>query len=180
MPSPLRRILPLQALPLFMAAGTFFIALVTYLPNNPIKLAYGLRPNQLLFPQGWGFFTRNPREEARVLHRLVDGIAEPVNLSTWHGLRSFDRGIRKIRMESARLHKELDSEEWVLTSSSAGQLEVPNPEMPAPVELTNGAYRPSLCGDFVFERFEPLPWAWVELSDRYDGGHKLLWVRVQC
>jgi antimicrobial peptide system SdpA family protein len=146
------------------------------LPYNPLVLpAEDQIRLELWLPQGWGFFTRDPREpDVRVLRKQGGGSWEFVTPDDrrWLG---FNRVARAQGFELNDLIQQLPAGQW---------LECDRDPL-ACVEDASGAARarnhassPTLCGPIAFLLQEPVPWAWRSSSVVMPS--RLLRVDVQC
>jgi antimicrobial peptide system SdpA family protein len=116
----------------------------------------------LWFPEGWGFFTRDPRAERLTLYRLDGGRwmragrgpnSEPVNVF------GINRAARAQAVEAGLL----------INEGTASPLAwIPCTALPSdcllearPVAAQNRSRAPSLCGALGLVTQEPVPWAWL-------------------
>lgn len=150
-----------------LAAG--WIALFAYgatlaLPFNPVRLpGVAQLQTRIWFPQGWGFFTRDPREEDIIVHvRDAAGTWQPAGLgpnSRPRYLLGLDRAARAQGVELGLLMAELPTKAWQpCAREDAGTcLEA----LPVAATVTNPTPRPSLCGAVGVVLRPPVPWAWA-------------------
>ena len=137
------------------------------LPDSPLRPSLGFRQDVIaLAPQGWAFFTRDPREPVdRVYARPGAGPSigpEWVQVTytnssrrNWLGLK---RDARALNVELASLLAEVDPAQW---SDCPDRLEtcLRDRDVPA-VAVVNRSRTRALCGDLLVERRPPAPWAW--------------------
>lgn len=114
-----------------------------------------------LTPEGWAFFTKNPRLPHPRLYKL-DGsrwvFVDPHNAAAGN-VFGMSRRARKLDIELAAAMGVVKPSEWqrirathaVLAANTAGLAEV---------VLRNTAPHPVLCGRFLVEERPPVPWAW--------------------
>lgn len=154
-----------------LAWGTLFaVGVSPLLLDTPIRLPPAIkRAATLFFPQGWAFFTRDPREPLYYTYTFQDGTfhrdwlpnADAANL---FGL-SFNAKVRT--MESALLSTRLEPTAWTVCERSktveACLLErVHNAQT---LKVNNPSSTPNYCGTVGFTRTEVTPWAYTL------GGH---------
>jgi antimicrobial peptide system SdpA family protein len=132
------------------------------LPFNPIRLPFEDRVAMtLVLPEGWAFFTRNPREERTIPYlRSADGrwisaianrLADPENLF------GFSRAPRGQSVEMGLLTTQLAGRTWIACDNLAAEcLE----SAPIAGEIQNPTPGATLCGTVGFVAQPPLPWAW--------------------
>jgi len=113
-----------------------------------------------LLPQGWAFFTRDPREE-RVTAWIRRGDGWEVvdqrgsSLSAFMGLR---RSASVLGVELGTLAAKLPEERWVAAADPRNPTAT-GATLP-PMEVRDDSVAPRLCGDLVLSKAEPVPWAW--------------------
>jgi len=121
-------------------------------------------------PEGWAFFTRDPREEGMFVYsRREDGSWRSVveaPLSAWGNAFGFDRGPRRQGVEMGLLAATLPIEGWTPCVST----ELPRCLEDAAPTLTfaNPSPAPTLCGELAVVRRKPVPFAWVVGKRRDD------------
>lgn len=153
------------------------------LPPNALTLPLedAVRVGEVL-PQGWGFFTRNPREEDVLPYlRGADGAWEPqhtaplASLATWWGISRTGRGsgielgmIMNVPAESSWIRCRVDE-------SAASCLE----RTRATKTVHNRYPDPALCGAVGLVALRPVPWAWSDNVDS-DIPRRAAQVNVEC
>jgi len=130
------------------------------------------------FPQGWGFFSKNPREPAFKVISLSEGKLAPQwpnNLpSNWFGTRRVGRsqgieaGLLSTKVpESAKRQCEKKPVECLAEIKDAVKLENPTPN-------------PTLCGELGFVFQEPVPWAWSNNAEGLEMPSTVMKVNITC
>lgn len=138
-----------------------------YLPPNAILLPYEGRLRQLLIavaPQGWAFFTRNPRED-----RLLVFARTAVGWRSVHAgphseprhVFGFDRSSRAQGVELGLLRVTIPTDRWSDCDESITTCVADL----TPYVVTNPSPHPTLCGDIALAYQEPVPWAWADQPD---------------
>jgi len=138
-----------------------------------------------LLPQGWGFFTKNPREPSYNLYsiessnavRSVDPAVESA-ASNLFGLRRSPRIAQGVR---TAIGESIPDDRWAACVSTADvgdclrEVTVEGLQtIESPVRSTVAVY----CGLFLMARAEMLPWAWRESPQ--DREIALVLVDIQC
>jgi antimicrobial peptide system SdpA family protein len=142
----------------------FIYAVHAVMPPNPIKLPFEkhLRLYALmLLPQGWAFFTRDPREErfhvfsrdqnGKWIRALRGPNASPAN---FFGLK---RASRAQGIEVGLLLSKVPGSGWQTCSE---QPEVCLEQAPLVATIENITPHPTLCGEVGLALQKPVPWAW--------------------
>jgi antimicrobial peptide system SdpA family protein len=134
------------------------------LPFNPVRLpGVDQLQTRVWFPQGWGFFTRDPREEDIAVHvRDAAGAWRPAGIgpnSRPRYVLGLDRAPRAQGVELGLLMAELPTKAWQpCPHADAGPcLEA----LPVAATVTNPTPGPSLCGTVGVVLRPPVPWAWA-------------------
>jgi antimicrobial peptide system SdpA family protein len=147
--------------------GLTWFAIVVYIglasiPFNPLSLSYNQKASIFtLIPQGWGFFTRNPREDEPYIYKKAGKtwiqISKP-NAASGYFFGASRQG-RKINFEAYNLISQLkDSLSWQKVD-----LVMANPKQFADLPLVrfiNNTTSPILLGEFIFVKKRKIPWAW--------------------
>ncbi|HSP17291.1 MAG TPA: SdpA family antimicrobial peptide system protein [Thermoanaerobaculia bacterium] len=141
-------------------SGALLSITVTALPYNPLTLQPREdRGIKTLMPEGWGFFTRDPREP--------DLIVFVQSGQTWRKLRNMpissaansfgiDRFPRAQSVELAMLLHEVDEDAWRRCSEAVSTCL----RGASPIPIVDRSPRPTLEGTLALVRQEPIPWAW--------------------
>ncbi|WP_353563168.1 SdpA family antimicrobial peptide system protein [Longimonas sp.] len=133
-------------------------------------------------PQGFAFFTRDPREPRIHLYTSNDGEWKSASLGPYSRPSNFFGLDRKPRTQLTEyallLHRagailgEWDSCE-TFPGSCLRQVSVAD-------TLENTTPDPTLCGDIGFVRQEPVPWAWSQNKDEIDMPSEVLKLKILC
>jgi len=170
-----------------LAVGWSVLALYAVhieLPVNALDLPLesNIKPTlQAIVPQGWGFFTRDPREPRLIpLVRAAGSwqvASEGPNGEPWNAF-GLNRAARAQGVEVGLLETAIPAEAWKdCETEVAACLE----RMPATLQLSNPTPRPTLCGEVGFARRESVPWAWAASTpDETSMPSKVVRVRVTC
>lgn len=150
-----------------VAAMLAVYAIPSALPFNPAKLPLrkDLQP-QLWMPEGWKFFTRDPREERLYIMRR-DGdhwrSAEFGPNSRAANLFGLRRRSRAQGIEAALILERLPKSHWhdckespLVALSQAAVTDT----------VVNISPSPTFCGDIGIYMQAPVPWAWAKSAMR--------------
>lgn len=133
-----------------------------------------------LLPQGWGFFTRSPRERWYTYWSLASGQWSRVDLKgtsieNWFGLRRRSR-IRLVRL--GMLHAALTKADW---RPCHGEMSECVKTLPAGSPHAAVSWRDdALCRSIVIVSAEPWPWAWASLKRPLFYQGQIARVDVRC
>lgn len=178
--APLPVAVRLAFLALVAAWGTA-LALITVasLPYNPLSMALHLEVGiRSLVPEGWGFFTREPRSLDLHLSQPSGDAWRPIAflpIAHPRNLFGIDRRPRAIPVELATLLDQIAKSDWRDTTDADAR------QQPlAPVRVTNPMKRPLLCGPLRVVSHEPVPWAWFASGDAVEMPSWVILLDVQC
>jgi antimicrobial peptide system SdpA family protein len=175
---------------LILTFGWSFLAVYSVhgaMPYNPVGLPFedALKVSRLL-PQGWAFFTRDPREDRLTAHRLgEDAQLEPFGRSPhsrWVNILGLNRRSRAEGVEIALLVagvQQLDPNPWTSCQDAPGTCALAMAEAGRVHELNPVVPRPLVCGDIIVKLEAPVPWAWSQ-SPPPSSSSRLLAMRVRC
>jgi antimicrobial peptide system SdpA family protein len=183
-----RDVTPLLRAYIVMVYGVMIVVALYILVGNLPYSALQLPGSQYLelravVPEGWAFFTRNPRElRTSVYHRPASRewrIASDPQFSA-PMLFGFRRTSRAVGMEAAQLLETAGSVTWRdCAAASAGDCLQRLGDGDA-IPVRNRAAAPALCGDVAILLQEPLPWAWARSTPPVHMPLRLVRLRVQC
>lgn len=161
-PSRARRIGLTVAVTGVLAAITATYVVHNALPAAATALPYEQELHRGLLqvaPEGWAFFTRNPREPDTVPYRLGEGGTwQPALLAPHAQPRNafgLNRRSRAQDVEIGQVEHDVPAAAWhdcdSRTTCSTAEVVAP---------LRNTAPHPTLCGRITLVTQRPVPWAW--------------------
>ena len=135
------------------------LAFVNSVADSPLKPRQRARTNIMtVLPEGWSFFTRDPREPRTLLYRHSGTGWEHV--SQRHADRAnyfgFARLARVKMVETAALLDQVSPGQWTQVAAGTDPLGM---EVQV-VKASNPAMSPLLCGELLVIERPPAPWAW--------------------
>lgn len=138
-------------------------------PNSAIKLPFSRGASKHLartiFPEGFSFFTRNPREPRLYLYQVKDGEVSPMSKRNGAYLMGISRKGRAMNVEIGMILKEIGQIAWYRCTDGFGscQTTIDTSEF---IKVSNNYERPLLNGQFILVARQPVPWAYhEEISD---------------
>lgn len=162
-------------------AVALLIVLSGSMPENPLPSSLKLQQNLIvLFPQGWAFFTRDPREPTEQVYRRSAGGLREVSYANssarnFFGLR---RDARAVHVELVHLLSRTPIHRWQPCDNRTPQCAKEVAE--SPVVLSNDTPLQQLCGDLIVVRRPPVPWAWSRARRTIHMPGSVLSLRVRC
>lgn len=151
-----------------------------FMPDNPLRISRAVKENlTVLLPQGWVFFTRDPREPSDRLYLRTTPCCRQVvqsngDLANMFGL---NRDSRALSVELGALISQVPASSW---RQCRGDLEtcIVKSEAPA-APVRNASTSRQLCGEVLVHRSKPIPWAW-SANEHVDPPYSLARMNVSC
>lgn len=150
------------------------------MPTTPIRLPFEeqLQVSRWL-PQGWRFYTRDPREPA--LH-VYDLSAEGVNPVIWPNSHpgnyfGLKRTGRSQGIEAGLIQVQVPEDGWRECNTSP--IDCLRSLQPT-TRAINTSPNPSLCGDIGVALVPPVPWAWSHSRQTITMPSRVARVNVVC
>ena len=159
-----------------------FYALLPVLPDSPVTLPVSRSVLiQTLFPEGWKFYTANPREPRYLLFQRKDSQWVDASIGP-NGRPSHYFGLnRKARAQGVEygllVTAIVKKNRWLACKDEAT---VCLERISVTDTLANISPRPTLCGIVGFVRQEMVPWAWREAASSLNMPSEVIKVRVIC
>jgi len=174
-----------MALILGMAWATIGLYIVhSQIPRNVLELPFerALKPAIPFFaPEGWAFFTRDPREPRLLpFRRAADGTWANAHAGPHADIRNvfgLDRISRAQGVEIGLLLGEFADTAWQ-SCSDAPTLCLG--DLPRTLSITNRSPAPTLCGDIGLVRQEPVPWAWASVQGETTMPSMVVRLDIRC
>ncbi len=113
-----------------------------------------------LFPEGFGFFSRNPQEEFPLLYKEINDSIVLLTKTNSSAVNLFGlkRTQRSIFVELGSIVNEISDEEWSKCTSSLNDCK--NSKTIKIFEILNKNQKANLCGTYFVSTKKPIPWAW--------------------
>lgn len=147
------------------------------IPFNPLSLSFSKSYLYSLVPEGWGFFTKNPKEEvALIFKRTSDDHWELFSRSNADSefLFGISRKNRRVLAETQYLVDRLRDSLFLPRQGKALDFVTKN------IILTKSAFNnPILKGDMIVVKQKRLPWAWSSNYKRINMPYKAVRIYVQ-
>jgi antimicrobial peptide system SdpA family protein len=168
---------------LVVSIWTILSILIVTLKNNPIEIASDMDYQVFKFvPQGWAFFTRNPREAQIIIYQIKNNnglIAYPQKHSSYHNIFGLYRKSSKILTELQSIKIKIPdtlytNSEWNYQTEEYSLL---------PKEIysyDNEISEPFLCGEFLIVFQKSIPWAWSKSIKNIKMPSKMVRIKINC
>lgn len=155
------KILP-QSIIVFLWILLFYILGISHVKHSE-GFDYSLKRNvNFILPQGWGFFTRNPREAILEIYEIKkndNGMVKILTKNTsWKNWFGLSRNNRFIGYEMSKLIGHIPKEAWI---NGVGFVENNIPDTTFSIESKHSfkIFKPQT--DYLIYQFKPIPIAWA-------------------
>lgn len=151
--------------------------------ENPIKLNINLENKLFTFvPQGWAFFTRNPREAQIVIYQKnTDNTFEEISQrhSSYKNLFGLKRRASKIMSELQFIKREINDSLYQNTMWS--YQEKLYTKLPLSlISVQNQMKDQVLCGEYIVIYQKAVPWAWSRSLHTIKMPAKIIRLNIKC
>lgn len=148
---------------MFLVVYTIFLAAV---PETTVEINAVQRVRLIdIAPEGWAFFTRNPKEENAMLYRLdvKKGLVKASDIAgAFKNFMGLDRHERLMWKEFSGFSRYIKPENYVRINGDIYSNKTMIDTMIA-YKVPNDAKYPLLSGTYIIKQAMPVPWAWAKL-----------------
>jgi antimicrobial peptide system SdpA family protein len=131
-----------------------------------------------IFPEGWGFFTKNPRDLLMDVYRIEDHGITRVDMSnhSWSNKFGLSRKVRVIGYESSIIIAEIPNYFWKEGTLNNAFIHVKDSTLTVKSpkhfnHLTNGEY--------LFKIYKQIPYAWAKKGQEQYTPSKFAKIRIE-
>ncbi|MEM1320433.1 MAG: SdpA family antimicrobial peptide system protein [Bacteroidota bacterium] len=165
----------LMSLAMVTIFGYFYLNFIGTLSQNVVPVsAEEKKVIRFFFPQGWGFFTRNPREAKYKLYQLEKEKAQLVNFEITSPKNSFgcSRKGNRISIEMIRVQHQLPKvDEWTISQLDIDAFAAQQDSF-ATVRMNSRDLLYIQPGKFIIQEYQITPWNWLNYPDNYTPEYK--------
>lgn len=163
--------------------GVFVFALVGSTPDNPHRFSERGRVNLIaVLPEGWAFFTRDPKEPDYYVYQRSGAELTPVGVTNADPSNLFGlvRNLGTHSIQLAMLLQRIPESAWH-PCESAPEVCLNDPAITDQVwSVSNPFLHPTLCGPLLARKQAPVPWAWGASRETIIMPSELLALDVSC
>ena len=157
------------------------LVLLSAASEGPVRIPRSAKLAQaVIFPEGWGFFTRSPREPSSIVYRIEAGRLTKLTFSNTsaHNLFGVSRSARAFDAELALVLAPVLAGTW---KDCRGDPTDQHSWAPLRVlHLANWSRTRYICGEILVVQQAPVPWAWSSSRHRIRMPSKILRATVDC
>ena len=137
--------------------------------SNAIDVSFSEKYTaSLFFPEGWGFFTKSPRDTKYVLYTASPG-GLPLESVTYknssrQNLFGFSRASRRLNLEFSKFLPAIQSKCWhsLPDGTTTGA-----PAAVTTVAFSTKQFKMLKPGMYIVKKFDISPWAWAKFPTRF-------------
>jgi antimicrobial peptide system SdpA family protein len=160
--SPILLVVALRLIFFVAWAGLGVAACIGSVGESPYQPGRSMRTLALaLAPQGWGFFTKSPREPSQRFYRVGPAGLERIDYpnASFKALGGISRSARAFSLEAAPLLIQIPKSDWRECTVQVEKCAVAASEF-ALKRVRNTSRLRQLCGRILIDERPPVPWAW--------------------
>lgn len=127
-------------------------------------------------PQGWGFFSKDPREETLYVEELEHSseIQWPNNnIKNFFGISRYGRSQGT---DIGLIQKKIPNNKWKNCKEGIDFCK----DKINTVTIHNNVLKPNVCGNYIFYKSEPVPWSWNKYMKQTEYTSKAIKVNIKC
>lgn len=153
------------------------IVICTSVGYTPFRLKASNKNSAFqMIPQGWGFFTRNPREEKLIVYKKIDNSLKKVTQPNFSKQNLFGLS-RKGRMRQMQIGNLILPYYRYMQPCEHKDLMKCNPDSVFVVK--NPFEYPILQGEYLIQKQATLPWAWSKSRKDQFNPYEILMIHVE-
>lgn len=136
------------------------------------------RQINLIFPEGWGFFTKSPRDFHLEVYKLEYNELKLVTIKnqSTNNLIGFSRKIRVVSYEASILASQIEEVDWVDKLEKDFTKDI---DKLRPVEIkVNQNFKYMNKGTYIFKLFKITPFAWAKNNQELNNPVKISKVKI--
>ncbi|MBX2947434.1 MAG: SdpA family antimicrobial peptide system protein [Cyclobacteriaceae bacterium] len=133
-----------------------------------------------IFPEGFSFFTRDPREPQVILYTknaITEVIERSNSINYYFG---FSRYGRALSIELSSIWETVRNQKWYDCYTCTQNCF--NDEILPHYSIQNSTPSPFICGEYYLKITEPIPWAWAKSfkSSNRSMPCKMISISIKC
>lgn len=154
----------------------FFIGSQNTLPKNPFSTLKSFTVMKI-FPQGWGFFSKPPRDDYTFILNSQGDLAVnwPNNSAT--NMFGINRAGRSQGIEMGVLVSQVDKDKFIKCDDD---INVCAKKQKHKEKVKNPTPKPVLCGEYTLVTRKVVPWAWADITSPSEMSSEFVKVESVC
>ncbi len=165
---------------IFIYGTLIFLIADASLGYNTIPISKSF--NKITFaisPQGWGFFTRNPKEPLIDLYKIKDDKIKKISIpnASLKYFWGFNRGMRISSSQIAYFADQIPEDRWIYDPSYKADSII---QVSTPFNVLNDFSYPVHCGKLLLVKTQRIPWAWSKHREKIKMPRSVVIIDVAC
>lgn len=131
-----------------------------------------------IFPQGWGFFTKDPQDFELNIYKIRNGKLEKIKTlnQSLENKFGFSRSSRMIGYEMSTIAQEIKSTEWIQNTDNNIYSSLKN----STIVINNKVkFRYFSRGSYLIQLYKPVPYAWAKQNQEKYNPFSVAKIQIQ-
>lgn len=154
---------------------------IVNMPHNPLSASMNISANMgSVLPEGWAFFTRNPREDKHWMYqKSEEGYQQVIRpISSPQNYFGFSRKGRAVGTELGAIMQKVQHETMYFCEDKIDACY--NWDTIPSIKVLNSAYAPAFCGVYLLAQKPLVPWAWSSAPEPIQMDAQVLKIDLLC
>ncbi len=135
-------------------------------------------------PQGWAFFTKNPKSEEVYLYK-IDTITQKFENIILRNVQSsqlfgIKRDNRLISTKITTITNDIDRSLWINHKGNISNFLKHDTNYMKLNKITIKIKQPAICGLYCVVMKKPIPWSWVTLKSKINMESRIILIDFKC
>lgn len=158
----------------------FSMSIISSLGSTPVSMSKdtSLKMSSIM-PQGWGFFSKNPRDEQLGLYPIDNASSEITwpNMAAGNAFGLYRKG-RSQGVELGGVSTELKESDWIKCDEDLESCKRDADKKTVTVQ--NAAPSPLVCGEYYITKENPVPWNYSKYDTERTKLTNIVRVNITC
>lgn len=131
-----------------------------------------------IWPQGWGFFSKNPRSTNMKFYSLENSKEVRLPNMKFENIFGLNRKGRAQAIEAGRINSKIPEEKWNSCKKTSCNIKnIATSE--GIIHLKNDSPKPLLKGEYIFAQEKPIPWNYSKYYNKKTDIKKYIKVKIE-
>lgn len=131
----------------------------------------------MIFPEGWGFFTKNPRDLLIEVYEVDNGKLKPISMAnqTFSNFLGLSRKSRVIGYEASALANKVKKSDWTTKQTKPLEAFIDGDAIEVKGEA---GFAHFTQGEYLFKLYKPVPYAWSKMNQNKYNPYTIAKIRI--
>lgn len=131
----------------------------------------------MIFPEGWGFFTKNPRDLLIEVYMIDNGELKPVSMAnhTFSNFLGLSRKTRVIGYEASAIANKVHKRAWKTEQTKPLEYFIEDKAIEVKGEA---GFAHFVAGEYLFKLYKPVPYAWSKMNQNQYNPYTIAKLRI--